>query len=116
MHILLVPWKQIPLFNVPGKYDVLVAALCWWVAMQETNFKAGEVLGSDGTDGEYIYLIAQGQVDVLRSTTSTAPSEQLADADDDIADAPPCQYFRVTHTCMLCCCCLCVHGRSVVYA
>lgn len=55
--------------------------------MQEVNFSAGEVL-SDGTDGgEYIYLIAQGQVDVLRSTSSSAASEETdADADDDIAD------------------------------
>ena len=54
------------------------------------NFNAGDVLGSDGADGQFIYLIAQGQVDVLRSTTSSAASDE-ADADDDIADALPCE-------------------------
>ena len=60
--------------------------------LQEVNFSAGEVLGSDGTEGEYIYLIAHGQVDVLRSASSSAASE-LADADDDIADDSHCQYL-----------------------
>lgn len=66
--------------------------------MQEVNFSAGEVLGSGGTGrGEYIYLIAQGQVDVLRSTSSSAASgEADVDADDDIADDTHCQY---PHTC-----------------
>lgn len=62
------------------------------VALQEVNFVAGEVLGSGGAEGECIYLIAQGQVDVLRSTVSSSVSE-VADADDDIADEPPCQYL-----------------------
>ena len=55
------------------------------------NFRAGQVLGSDGGDGEYIYLIAQGQVDVLRSATSSAESD-VAEADDDDldSDAMPC--------------------------
>ena len=67
--------------------------------MQEVNFSAGELLGSDGTaGGEYIYLIAQGQVDVLRSTSSCAGSEEAdADADDDIVDDDHCQY---PHTCL----------------
>ena len=59
-------------------------------ALQEVNFNAGDVLGSDGTEGEYIYLIAQGQVDVLRSTSFSSVSEQAND-DEDIADEPPCK-------------------------
>ena len=71
--------------------------------MQEVNFGAGEVLGSDGTDGEeYIYLIAQGQVDVLRSTSSAASEMADADADDDIADDSHCQYTLTgSHICLL---------------
>lgn len=53
------------------------------------NFNTGDVLGSDGTEGEYIYLIAQGQVDVLRSTSSSTASEQAND-DEDMADELPC--------------------------
>ncbi len=62
--------------------------------MQEVNFSAGEILGCDGMDGEYIYLIAQGQVDVLRSSGPSASSEQAdADEDDDLeSDAMPCEY------------------------
>lgn len=72
-------------------------------AMQEVNFGAGEVLGSDGADGEeYIYLIAQGQVDVLRSTSSAASEMADADADDDIADDSHCQYPLIcSHGCFL---------------
>jgi len=57
------------------------------------NFSAGEILGCDDMDGECIYLIAQGQVDVLRSSHPSASSE-LADADEDDdleSDAMPCQ-------------------------
>ncbi len=60
--------------------------------MQEVNFSAGEVLGSDGAAGEYIYLIAQGQVDVLRSAVSSSVSEHAEVDDDDLeSDAMPCK-------------------------
>ena len=59
------------------------------------NFRAGQVLGSDGRDGEYIYLIAQGQVDVLRSAPSSADSESAeADEDDLDSDAMPCEFCQ----------------------
>lgn len=58
------------------------------VALQEVSFSAGEVLGSGGAEGECIYLIAQGQVDVLRTAVSASLSD-VTDADDD---EPPCQY------------------------
>lgn len=61
-------------------------------SVQEVSFSAGEMLGSGGAEGACIYLIAQGQVDVLRNPASSSVSE-VADADDDIADDPPCQYL-----------------------
>ena len=35
--------------------------------MQEVSFKAGDILGVDGVEGEHVFLIAQGQVAVLRN-------------------------------------------------
>ena len=73
------------------------------------NFRAGQVLGSDGRDGEYIYLIAQGQVDVLRSARSSAELESAeADEDDLDSDAMPCKIANKK------CCCMCRH--NVVHA
>ena len=51
------------------------------------------MLGSSETDGECIYLIAQGQVDVLRTATHascTASEHADADEEDEPADLTPC--------------------------
>lgn len=70
------------------------------ISLQEVNFSAGEVLGSDEMDGDYIYLIAQGQVDVLRRALSSAASEHADFDDDDIeSDATQCKYYCWEHVC-----------------
>lgn len=52
--------------------------------MQEVSFKAGDILGLDGAEGEHVFLIAQGQVAVLRSAQDLGTCD-LADSEvDDI--------------------------------
>ena len=42
-------------------------------------------------DGDYIYLIAQGQVDVFRSATTGTCSEHTDTDDDELSETLPCR-------------------------
>ena len=62
------------------------------------------MLGSSETDGECIYLIAQGQVDVLRAATHascTGSEHPDADAEDEPADLTPCDSSFLSHYLLL---------------
>lgn len=51
------------------------------------SFKAGEVLGVDGAEGEHVFLIAQGQVAMLKSAQDLGTSDlDVAEADDDLVE------------------------------
>ena len=52
--------------------------------VQEVSFKAGDILGLDGAEGEHIFLIAEGQVAMLRSALDSCTSDAADEDMDDI--------------------------------
>lgn len=68
------------------------------------SFKAGDVLGVDGAEGEHVFLIAQGQVAMLKSAqdlgTSDADDAEVSDLIEETlggSPSPSCQCYRLQH-------------------